>query len=114
MNLNPLFHWSPASRYAQIKGEGLRPGSEPTVASARLDYVCLGTNPATAWNLSGAMNGWAEDIEEWDLWMVRLDEGDDIGVRPEYGPELKEILCYTAVLPEQLWWVGRRRRGGPA
>lgn len=107
MNLNPLYHWSPAERFDNIRFQGLRPGSEPTVASGPLEYICLGTTPALGWRISGAME-YVSEIEHWDLWQVDLPDNAELWIRGDFGPTVSEIKCRTPIPAERLWWVGRR------
>lgn len=107
MRLGALYHWSPADRFEEIWRSGLRPHAGPTVASGSLCYVCLSPDPSTAWSLSGAMD-WVSDVDEWDLWLVRLGEGDHVCVRGEFGPRIEEVKVYGHLPADRLWWVGRR------
>lgn len=113
MLLNPLYHWSPATRYDAIRREGLRPGSKTTVCrddtniTYSLQYICLGTDPQRAWNLSGAME-WVSEIEYWDLWRVELANTDELHVRGDFGPQIWEVKCRTPIPPDRMWWIGRR------
>lgn len=109
MKFGPLYHWSPVERSELIRREGLQPGSEPVTSSARMPYVCLGTDPAQAWALSGAMDWVANEIEEWDLWLVRLVAGDDVRPVAAYAPEIKEVRVHGVIGPDRLWHVGRRK-----
>lgn len=113
MLLTPLYHWAPADRHDAIHREGLRPGSEPTVARTHLQYVCLGADPAMAWKISGAME-WVSEIEVWDLWQARICADDELLVRPTYGPLIEEIKVRGPIPPDRLWWVGRRSDTGVA
>lgn len=107
MRLGTLYHWSPAERFDEIYQVGLRPHKPPTVASTPLPYVCLSPDPSIAWTLSGGMD-WVSEIAEWDLWAVRVAEGDHVCVRAEFGPEIKEIKLYGPLPADRLWWVARR------
>lgn len=109
MILDPLFHWSPADRFERIFAEGLRPNGEPTVASVALPHVALALDPAMAWTLSGAME-WVSEVDAWDLWQVTIADGDQVVVRPEFGPEIREIKVHGPIPPDRLWWCGRRNR----
>lgn len=108
MELGILYHWSPAQRFDDVYREGLRPHSTPTVCvGTTLPYICLSPTPSAAWGLSGAME-WVSDIDEWDLWQVRLSEGDQVSVRPEFGPRVEEIKVYGSLPADRLWWAARR------
>jgi len=107
--LPPLYHWSPADRLNSIRLEGLRTGRPATTSSGGLEYISLSPDPARAWQLSGAME-WTSEIDEWDLWQVRIAEGDSIQVRSEFGPEVMEIKVRNSIPAERCWYVGRRIR----
>lgn len=110
--LPALFHWSPAERRAALFAEGLRPGSPSCVAScSHLPYVCLGFTPSGAWALSGGFRD--GEVEEWDLWQVRVPARAEVHVRPEFGDELQEVKVYTPIPADRLWWVGCRADTGP-
>ena len=102
-----MYHWSPAERFKDIDREGLVAGSRSTVASAELPVVCVSPDPVLAWQLSGAME-WACDVEQWDLWLVRLAETDAVQVRAEFGPQIQEVKIRNHVPRDRLWYVGRR------
>lgn len=105
--LGALFHWSPVSRREAILREGLRPFCEPTVASGPQPYISLGPTPSAAWGLSGDMD-WMADEDQWDLWQVRLRDGDDVRARLDFAPRIVEIKVHTVIPPDRLWWVGQR------
>jgi hypothetical protein len=107
VQLETLFHWSPAERFDAIYREGLRPHAPVTVASGTLAYVCLSPDPSTAWKLSGGMD-WVSEIDHWDLWMVRLTDGDPVCIRNEFGPKIQEVNVCGALPADRLWWVARR------
>ena len=107
MRLDVLYHWSPVERRADIAAQGLRPGSTPNVAGYPLTYVCLGTTPSAGWSLSGAME-WMSEIDEWDLWQVRLVDGDDIRVRPDFLPTIREVKVHGPIPADRIWYVGTR------
>lgn len=116
MLLPVLYHWSPRDRYHDIVTGGLKPFSEPTVSTVNdlngttvtgWPYICLGTSPSAAWSLSGDMD-WTTEIEEWDLWQVRLSDDDEVHFRAEFGASLKEIRVHNAIGPDRVWWVATR------
>lgn len=111
MLLDTLFHWSPAERYDDINTNGLIAGSKETVASGPLVTVCLGVDPQGAWSLSGAME-WCSEIDMWDLWQVRLADGDEVQPRAEFGPRIVEIKVRNSIARDRVWFVGRRRVSG--
>jgi hypothetical protein len=107
VRLDVLYHWSPVERRADVAAQGLRPGCAPNVAGYPLGYVCLGSTPSSAWALSGAME-WTSEIDEWDLWQVRLVDGDDIRVRPDFLPAIREVKVYGPIPADRVWHVGTR------
>jgi hypothetical protein len=112
VRLSPLFHWSPADRRAAIRNEGLRLHAPATVCSdpsLTTPYICLSPRPSMAWGLSGAMDWVSSEIEEWDLWEVRLPDHAETHVRPLWGDEIEEVKVYTPIPADLLWWVGMRR-----
>jgi len=70
-------------------------------------YLSFSPTPSCAWSLSGAME-WVSEIDRWDLWQVRIEEGDEVGIRPEFGPVVQEIKVYSAIPADRLWHVGER------
>lgn len=105
--LGALYHWAPADRREDIFHHGLHPFSPPALTSSTIGYVCLGTTPSAAWGLSGDME-WVQEIEDWDLWQVRLADGDHVTIRSEWGPVLKEIRVFNVLAADRVWWVGQR------
>lgn len=116
--IGPVYHWSPTSRRREIRQNGLRPFSEPVVSAGGdpedpdveahcWPYLCFGCDPAMAWGYSGDM-GYVSEIEEWDLWQVRLEEGDEIHYRAEFGPRIIEVRCATPIPADRCWLVGSR------
>lgn len=116
MLLPALYHWSPRSRREAIQREGLRPyapalttvwqpGTDEHIAVA-WPWVCLGTDPARAWQLSGGMGTSAED--SWDLWQITLADGDEVHVQPEFGTAIKEIRVMSAIPACRVWFIAER------
>lgn len=107
MLLPAMYHWSPSDRRDLIRRQGLLPGSESVTSSSPMEYVCVSPTPSSAWGLSGDM-GWTTEVEAWDLWMVRLVEGDEVHVRPDFGPVLREVRVFGAIPPDRCWYVATR------
>lgn len=112
--LPPGYHWSPKDRREAIRADGLKPYSPPVLTmEPAADWahgfgcICLGLTPARAWSLSGDMQHVSE-IEEWDLWQIALADGDEIRVRAEFGPCIKEIRVFNPIPADRLWWVAER------
>lgn len=109
MYLDVAYHWSPTENRVSIMRDGLKPYSNPTVHTGDLayDYICLGFSPLGAWSLSGGMD-WMSEIEEWDLWEVRLKENDELHIRPEFGNSFQEIKCRSALPSDRVKFVAKR------
>lgn len=52
--------------------------------------------------------GWNEEVDEWDLWQVRLIKTDSVIVRPNFGPIIEEVKIANSISAERVWWVGTR------
>lgn len=103
-----LYHWSPAERRAQIIRRGLATGRSSVTHSDdfRAPYVCLSPSPLRAWVLSGDIVGAVG--QTWDLWQVRLDDSDDVRLRPDWGPEIMEIRVHNRIPRGRVWRVAER------
>lgn len=109
MILPALYHWAPTERRDSIRRGGLQPYSPPTVCSGGLAFpcVCLAPTPSAAWSISGDMD-WVSEIEEWDLWQVRLPDGAEVHIRSGFGPRIVEIKVHTAIPADCVWFVAQR------
>lgn len=109
MILPVLYHWSPTARREEILREGLKPYSAPVTHSGeeRYPYLCFSPRPSRAWGLSGDME-WTSNHEEWDLWEVRLVDGDEVHIRPGFGPEIAEVRVRNAIPADRVWYVASR------
>jgi hypothetical protein len=109
MNVGLLYHWSPSIRREGILREGLKVYSEPVTHTGdeRYPYLCFGPTPSAAWGLSGDME-WTSEHEQWDLWQVRLVEGDEVHVRAEFGPTIYEVRVRNSIPADRVWYVGTR------
>lgn len=109
MILPALYHWSPTTRREDIRREGLRPyaAAVRTAFTPRAPYICFSPTPSRAWGFSGDM---ADDTDEesWDLWQVRLGDGDEVHVRPFFGNVLEEIRIFTPIPADRCWYVATR------
>jgi hypothetical protein len=110
LHIDTLFHWSPAERREDILKTGLQVYSPSVVHSGeyRWPYICLGTTPSSAWGLSGDME-WASEIEQWDLWQVRIEEGDEITIRGDFCPVIREVRVRNSLPPDRVWFVATRK-----
>jgi hypothetical protein len=106
--LGALFHWSPRDRRRNILREGLRPYERPVCHTGELShpYVCFGPTPSAAWSLSG--DTLEDDFGGWDLWQVRLTDGDSVSVPQMWGGEIREVRVRNAIAAERLWYVATR------
>ena len=100
-----LYHWSPRSRRKGIQRYGLVPGKPSVSGDWKPPFVCLGSNPYTAWFLSGELH---PEIEEWDLWQVGLEEGHHVELLPFDDGTVKEVRVYDRVFKRGVWLVGER------
>lgn len=107
MILPALYHWAPTERRDDIFQLGLVPNRLNTTSSVSLPHICLSTTPSNAWAMSGG-TGWTE-IEDWDLWQVRLNENDNVHIRPEFGNIIQEIKVRNVITPDRIWLVGSRK-----
>jgi hypothetical protein len=107
--LPALFHWSPATNRVAILRDGLKPYSPPVVhaGTAKFPYICLSPTPSSGWGLSGDMS-WASEVDEWDLWQVRLQEGDEVDIRGDFGPVIREVRVRNALPADRVWLVATR------
>lgn len=104
-----LYHWAPTDRRDGIWRAGLQPYSPPVCHSGDLayPYICLATTPSSAWGLSGDLDHVSE-VESWDLWQARLEEGDEVHYRSDFGPVLREIRVRSPIPGDRLWYVATR------
>ena len=110
MILPALFHWSPSDRFQEIHQKGLQPFQQPTTSTNfRASYICLGTEPASAWHLSGA-TAWGEEVGEWDLWQVAVQDHHEVRIRTEQGPKIIEVRVHGSIAADCLFYCGRRDR----
>lgn len=78
----------------------------------RAPYICLATDPAWGWALSGGQSG--APAGEWDLWLVRIPEGVrfdrlDAGcVCPGHGGRVHEVRVYDRLFKRDVLWVASR------
>ena len=92
----------------EILKHGLVLGSEPMVnRDVRNPHISLGVRPSGAWAISGDMD-WVSEIEEWDLWEVRLREGDHVVIRPEFGPQIQEVQVGNTLPADRVWLIAQR------
>jgi hypothetical protein len=108
-SLDPLFHWSPSTNRMEILREGLKPYAVPTAHGPDLvyPYICLSPTPSAGWGLSGDIDI-VGDIEEWDLWQVRVSSDDRVNVVDCIGPYPQEVRVRNAIPADRIWWVAQR------
>lgn len=121
MELGPVFHWAPTRLHRTISREGLRvytygePTENPVTGRAvrvGFPYLCFGTSPRTAWNLLPEAEREYDDddpkAEGWDLWEVELARGDEIQVRDDWTPKIREVRTRNSITADRIWYVGHR------
>jgi hypothetical protein len=111
--LPTIYHWSPASRYVDIKRDGLKVYSDTSVSTegSRWPYICFSFDPMTAWSLSSQtlIERELTDDDEWDLWALRqIPEDAAVHVNPSWGGEMKEVRVLSSIEPSALWHCGRK------
>lgn len=65
----------------------------------------LGTDPRSAWQLSGAVR---TGVPSWDLWQVALADGHDVRQRED---DPREWRVFDRIYKRGLWHVGTRTTG---
>lgn len=109
MRLDALYHFSPANRRDAIRRDGLIPGSTPVTATEAQPHLCFATDPAVAWVLSGGID-WNDHIADWDLWMIRVADTDQLTIVGDTGPYLRDIWIPHPIPARRLWLAGTRTR----
>jgi hypothetical protein len=110
VDIGALFHWSPSKNRASILKHGLQvmqPCSDQT--DAAFPWICLGTTPSSAWGLIPDKL----QSERWDLWQVRLREGDRVTYRSLDTPHIREVRVQHGLPSDRVWFVGERHEAGP-
>lgn len=110
MNVGPLYHWSPGTRFEAINEHGLLIGQEPVTHTDKYGYLCFAQDPETAWTLSAAILIEMEPmtVVRWDLWQIRVDDDDEMHPLPYYGAEMGEIRIHNDIPRSRIWHVGSR------
>lgn len=99
-DIPPLYHWSPSRNRAAILSEGLL----PTCPSGKIGLaVCLGTDPLSAWSLSGDLH---PEEPHWDLFQVHVS--DTYVCRRKHWGRLVEYRIPRPILPRGVTYVGSR------
>lgn len=110
VDLGWLYHWSPKDNREAILQEGLTVLSENgDDEDWRAPYICLGTTPSSAWGLLPPR--WptgSTPTETMDLWQVRVQEGDQITIRGDHAPMIREVRAHHSLPPDRVWWAGER------
>ena len=113
MILPPLYHWSPQEHRAKILQHGLQIMREDQKAKedgfhgVRWPWVCLGSTPLQAWDL---LPWFGEELAgmEFDLYEVKLQETDDVHIRCDFGPVVREVRVHNSIPADRVFWVARR------
>lgn len=115
VKIGELYHWSPRKRRKQIVRHGLRPHMIPTVSLIededwRPPYICLGTTPMLAWQLSGGLRRDNLPHGPWDLWEITPAGNDEFKIRTDWGPDIIEVRCLNRIPKRRVAWIGERER----
>lgn len=118
VHLGILYHWSPKINRAAILRRGLRVMSGSRLYPKNPDgtvfhgfpWICLGTTPSSAWGLIlDPENDGDEGESGWDLWQVRIQQGDKIVIRSDFDvPYIQEVRVLHGLSPDRIWWVAER------
>lgn len=112
-----LYHYAPYDRRTSIRALGLILPGDPnsgTVSSGTgcvqdgRPVICTGTDPETAWALSGGLN-WPELPLTWDLWQVYVAPDAEVYEREVWG-RIAEIRLFAPVWFDHIAHVGTRVR----
>lgn len=107
LHLGALYHWAPKRHRESILRDGLRimePCSDGL--DVRFPWICLATSPSSAWAL---LPFEANEIEEpMDLWQVQVRDGDDLRIRGDFAPYVREVRVLHGLPADRVWWAGER------
>ncbi len=119
LSLNPLYHWAPRRLRRDILRDGLkimmpsRPYSDPDSGQpvrVEFPWICLATTPSSAWGL--ILDPEAEHADAdgagWDLWQVQVREGDQLSIRGDFAPHVREVRVHNSISADRCWWVAER------
>lgn len=105
LHIGVLYHWSSPENRDRIRREGLQVSEPASDGSAfRAPWICLGTTPSTALELL-PIDPYSVDL---DLWQVRLSETDQLRIRGDFSPYVREIRVCNSIPAARVWWVGAR------
>lgn len=113
MILPPLYHWSPFENRVGILQHGLQIAHEDEDAredgypGVRWPWLCLGSTPMHAWSLMPFSDDEKAD-KEFDLWQVTLRETDEVKIRSDMGPVVREVRVHHGIPADRVLWVAKR------
>lgn len=111
LHIGTLYHWSRKANRQSIMRDGLRI-LEPCSDGIpwRAPYICLGSTPSSAWSLLPRLDDPEEpgEPDTFDLWQVQVREGDDLQIRGDFSPFIREVRVLHGLPPDRVWWAGER------
>lgn len=109
LHIGTLYHWSRKRNRESILRDGLRV-LEPCSDGVewRAPWICLGSTPSSAWALLPSYGNEDGDPETFDLWQVQVREGDDVQIRGDFSPLIREVRVLHGLPPDRVWWAGER------
>lgn len=99
MRIETGYHWSPTAHRESILEHGIKTSD---------GVVCFGPSAAAAWSLSGGMIWRESDFDDWDLWQVNFETGDDMSLRCEGGARIYEIRIGNSIPPHRCFLITSR------
>ncbi len=105
LHIGILYHWSPSKNRMSILSEGLRTKKPSPFGDFRPDYICLATTPSSGWGLLAE----PELIDSWDLWQIAIDGKDQLEIRGDFSPYIREVRVLNNLHRRKLWHVATRR-----
>lgn len=109
IHLGVLYHWAPKRHRESILRDGLRvmeASRKPNGEGQPFPWICLATSPSSAWGL--IIDPASDDDGAWDLWQVRVGEGDHLEIRGDFAPYVREIRVMHGLPADRVWWVAER------
>ncbi len=106
IHVGTLFHWSPTRNRRSILKSGLIVSHKRSRLASEFvaPYICLATTPSSGWALIGE----PEQEGFWDLWQVQVREGDQLTIRGDYAPMVREVRVHNGLPVDRVWLVGSR------
>lgn len=105
--LGNMYHWTPKPNRESILKNGLTVLNECIDAQYRTSWICLADTPSSAWGLL-PVDPVQMEFDVWDLWQVDLIEGDQLQIRGDFSPYVREVRVMHGLPADRVWWVGER------